>query len=437
MSLHAKFLDVSPTGVIKREQFTELITPLALKDVMHEMQDLSERYFDLFDVNGDGELSFAELLCGFSLFGHGSPSDKIESCFRLFDHSHSGHISRDELINLVVTHIRLSRRRPKYVDNPTNEYPRKVPVPGEFELPERSEVEAELKRTMEELFFQVDHNRNSEVSLDEFRRAVLNNADAQGYLVNLISVPDANEAFSYASNQKQKEHSASHESSKVGESSLSVSVSVSSPARASHSRSQSTFSPQSTSFSQLSRTSSRSSISLSSDGDFLRPRKRSGSYFARHVRKNSRSMSRDSSNMKHYIWEAPPPLLAGSSVSVVVESPKHQKPRKEKSKVQRSRILPLEGKEFETPDEREVFRKNLKPKPKRVLHERKKSGGFLQRITGGHSRNGSLSQVAKSTNSAGPASKFISVSPQAVRASRPRKDFSSTKGVRTLSEQPL
>eukprot|EP00948_MAST-09A_sp_MAST-9A-sp1_P003581 g3581.t1 len=61
-----------------------------------------QQVFDLFDVDGNGFVDFAELCAGLSVLCGGSDSDKVEAAFSLYDFNDRGFITHAELENYLT-----------------------------------------------------------------------------------------------------------------------------------------------------------------------------------------------------------------------------------------------------------------------------------------------------------------------------------------------
>ena len=71
-------------------------TPLteAETDILNEKM---KSVYESLDLNGDGQVDFAELAAGMTILCGGSPNDKIETAFALFDYNGDNHISKSEM----------------------------------------------------------------------------------------------------------------------------------------------------------------------------------------------------------------------------------------------------------------------------------------------------------------------------------------------------
>ncbi|KAJ3108038.1 Calcineurin subunit B type 1 [Phlyctochytrium bullatum] len=60
-----------------------------------------ERLFDAFDLDGNKQIDFHEFIQGLSTFMKGTPEEKLELSFRLYDIDKSGSIEPKELIKIM------------------------------------------------------------------------------------------------------------------------------------------------------------------------------------------------------------------------------------------------------------------------------------------------------------------------------------------------
>ncbi|KAJ3044033.1 hypothetical protein HK097_001608, partial [Rhizophlyctis rosea] len=60
-----------------------------------------ERLFDAFDLDGNARIDFREFIQGLSVFMKGTPEEKMELSFRLYDIDKSGSIEPKELVKIM------------------------------------------------------------------------------------------------------------------------------------------------------------------------------------------------------------------------------------------------------------------------------------------------------------------------------------------------
>jgi Ca2+-binding EF-hand superfamily protein len=101
----------SPDGTISREAFNQCFKVLASSsgftrpsssDAAKLRLALSGLY-DLFDTDGDGDVSFEELTSGLSILCQGSRDDKSAAAFSLYDQNGDGVISASEMIQYLTS----------------------------------------------------------------------------------------------------------------------------------------------------------------------------------------------------------------------------------------------------------------------------------------------------------------------------------------------
>ena len=102
------FMKERDVSVLNVDQFAEAMASFELS--FEEVQSL----YTAFDVDGNGELSFEEIVAGFAILKTGTMEAKLEYVFRAFDQDQSGDIDQDELFELfrfVLGNDDLARRK--------------------------------------------------------------------------------------------------------------------------------------------------------------------------------------------------------------------------------------------------------------------------------------------------------------------------------------
>jgi len=87
-----KFMKSYPDGLMNRQQFTEVYGKVYSAETT-----LSTNLFNSFDINGDGVVSFRELMITLSLSTRGTPEEKLQWLFNVYDIDGNGKITLDEV----------------------------------------------------------------------------------------------------------------------------------------------------------------------------------------------------------------------------------------------------------------------------------------------------------------------------------------------------
>ena len=80
---------------------------------MHQDTHLYLFYFlsittlQAYDADGNGVISFSEFLTTMSISAKGSPEDKLNWSFDLYDHNGDGTISRKEAVDIIWVYTKL------------------------------------------------------------------------------------------------------------------------------------------------------------------------------------------------------------------------------------------------------------------------------------------------------------------------------------------
>jgi Ca2+-binding EF-hand superfamily protein len=94
-SCFKKFSEVSKNGSLNMEAFAKILPDELLPFTNDEKVFVP--FFNLFDKNGYGTITFREFGIGLNMLLRGNPKDKIKHLFQMFDRDHDGFISKDEL----------------------------------------------------------------------------------------------------------------------------------------------------------------------------------------------------------------------------------------------------------------------------------------------------------------------------------------------------
>ena len=92
---YKKFMKDHPDGKLHRTKFNEIFTKV------YPSQHLSDHIFNKLDRNQDGHVSFRELMVTLSVTMHGSNRDKLEWAFDVYDVDGNGQITFDEMLHVL------------------------------------------------------------------------------------------------------------------------------------------------------------------------------------------------------------------------------------------------------------------------------------------------------------------------------------------------
>jgi Ca2+-binding EF-hand superfamily protein len=87
----------NPTTVTRTE-FTECINAVGINQ---NDADILDRLFTMFDKTGDDVIGYREFVVGISPLISGTPAEKLEFAFRLYDLEGSGNIKQIELFTIL------------------------------------------------------------------------------------------------------------------------------------------------------------------------------------------------------------------------------------------------------------------------------------------------------------------------------------------------
>jgi Ca2+-binding EF-hand superfamily protein len=119
---------------------------------MRSFQQVLERMFAIFDPTGSGEVPFSDIASGLSIMCRGEREDKIQTVFNLFDFNGDGYISFIEMVRYLTAVFRVVYETTPGVEAQTGL------------------TAADLARvTAEQAFEDFDLNQDNQLSFEEFK----------------------------------------------------------------------------------------------------------------------------------------------------------------------------------------------------------------------------------------------------------------------------
>ncbi|KAJ1920203.1 Calcium-binding protein NCS-1 [Mycoemilia scoparia] len=92
------FLKDCPNGKLNRTEFMKIYK---LFFPFGDSSQFSVFVFNIFDRNGDGDISFNEFLKALSITSRGTPDEKLRWVFNLYDLDQDGAVNRQEMLRVI------------------------------------------------------------------------------------------------------------------------------------------------------------------------------------------------------------------------------------------------------------------------------------------------------------------------------------------------
>ena len=156
-----QFKELSPQSISKfRTELLENSSNIRIDNsklisILGIGQRESDILMDYFDMNGDGEIDDYELNCALAMLIYSSIDLKCELIFKLYDLDSNNYLTKDELINLVITILSY----------------KKEPL-----------VSANIEEKAEEILKEADFDFDKKLSLKEFKSYAYINRDMINFL---------------------------------------------------------------------------------------------------------------------------------------------------------------------------------------------------------------------------------------------------------------
>ena len=154
---YKKFMKDYPSGQLNKEQFHEIYSTIYSTSFANHF---AEHIFRSFDHNQDGYVSFKELILTLSVAISGTPREKLEWSFNVYDLDGDGRITLDEVFHVVkCMSTANNRRRNIFSGNGTTDSGNSSSLNTDAQL---------STEEVEKMFKIVDKDSSGYWSLDEF-----------------------------------------------------------------------------------------------------------------------------------------------------------------------------------------------------------------------------------------------------------------------------
>jgi len=101
-AMYKQFKKETPQGAINKVEFKEVMKQMGVVD--NFLQDL---IFNVFDTDKDGSINFREFVFALSVMTRGTPDEKLEFAFQMFDIHGQGYITKEDVNKVLDSFYKL------------------------------------------------------------------------------------------------------------------------------------------------------------------------------------------------------------------------------------------------------------------------------------------------------------------------------------------
>jgi Ca2+-binding EF-hand superfamily protein len=101
-AMYKQFRKETPQGAINKSEFKEVMKQMGVVD--NFLQDL---IFNVFDGNKDGTINFQEFVRALSVMTRGTPDEKLDFAFQMYDINNNGYITKDDITRIMDSFYKL------------------------------------------------------------------------------------------------------------------------------------------------------------------------------------------------------------------------------------------------------------------------------------------------------------------------------------------
>ncbi|KAL6058532.1 Guanylyl cyclase-activating protein 1 [Balamuthia mandrillaris] len=147
MDYYKRFVKKYSTGFMTKEEFIQ-----ENMNARGGTEAMWEELFDAFNTDGDDKIDFKEFVIGLSLVIHGNTEEKLKWAFKLYDLDGNGVLDRNEVVHMFTS-----------VFKARNTLQGRQASSSDLSYPEKAD----------DLFNQMDADKDGKITLDEFMHACL------------------------------------------------------------------------------------------------------------------------------------------------------------------------------------------------------------------------------------------------------------------------
>jgi len=149
-AMYKQFRKETPSGFIDKSEFKEVMKQMGVVD--NFLQDL---IFNVFDDDKDACIDFQEFVNALSVMTRGTPDEKLEFAFRMYDINGKGYITKEEMTKIMDSFYKLV---------------------GPLVTFSGKKYESH-QQLVEEFFEQMDTTGEGKISLEEYKEGAQKNPD--------------------------------------------------------------------------------------------------------------------------------------------------------------------------------------------------------------------------------------------------------------------